>query len=222
VNQEGQNIQSLKSKVMEEPKSKNIQETSSPEGDKRGSVKAELISKIKAAFENVTEKEHDGNRLDFYVDKNTILQILTHLKVSEGFIHLSHISCVDWIEEGEFEIIYILWSPKDKMKVFVRTRVERENPVMPNIDMVWRQANTYEREMREMYGIEFDGLVGEREFVLEDWEGMPPMRRDFDTEAYADETFWKRPGREDAMDVREAIIERSREEIPDFAKKYSR
>ena len=208
---------------MEEPRSKNTQEASSPaEEDNSGAIKAGLISKIKATFDNVAEKEHDGNRLDFYVDKKIIPSILTHLKVNEGYIHLSHISCVDWLEEGEFEIIYILWSPKDKMKVFVRTRVERENPVMPNIDMIWRQANTYEREMREMFGIEFEGLVGEREFVLEDWEGMPPMRRDFDTEAYADETFWHRPGREDAMDVREAIIERSREEIPDFAKKYSR
>jgi len=48
------------------------------------------------------------------------------------------------------------------------------------------------------------------------------MRRDFDTEAYANETFFHRPGREDAQDVRETITKRSGEEIPDFAKKYSR
>jgi NADH-quinone oxidoreductase subunit C len=108
------------------------------------------------------------------------------------------------------------------MKVFIRARVARENPVFTNIDMILRQANTYEREMREMFGIEFNGLVAPDEFLLEDWEGPPPMRRDFNTAEYVDDTFWERPGREDALDVREEIIKRSREEIPDFAKKYSR
>ncbi len=185
-------------------------------------IKAKLTEKIKASFDTVSEKDYNGNRLDFHVDVKIIPQILTFLKVNLGYIHLSHISCVDWLEEGEFEIIYILWSPVEKLKVFVRTRINREKPVLPNIDMIWRQANTYEREMREMFGIEIEGLEGAEEFLLEDWQEMPPMRRDFQTEEYAEKTFWSREGREDAIDVREEIIKRSREEIPDFAKKYSR
>ena len=185
-------------------------------------IKARLIENIKASFDNVSEKDFDENRIDFYVETKIIPQILTYLKVNLGYIHLSHISCVDWLEEGKFEIIYIVWSPEEKIKVFVKTRIDRENPVLPNIDMIWRQANTYEREMREMFGIEIDGLVADKEFLLEDWQDMPPMRRDFKTEEYAEKTFWSREGREDAIDVREEIIERSREEIPDFAKKYSR
>ena len=186
-------------------------------------LKANLIEHIKASFKDAREKDYPNeNRLDFYVNKQCIPSILTYAKDRLGYIHLSHIAIVDWLEEGEFELIYIIWSPEEKIKMFVRTRVERENPVMPNIDMIWRQANTYEREFREMYGIQFQGLEGEQDFILEDWDGPPPMRRDFDTEAYANETFFHRPGREDALDVREEIIKRSREEIPDFAKKYSR
>ena len=93
---------------------------------------------------------------------------------------------------------------------------------MDNLDMIWRQANTYEREIKEMYGIEFPGLEAPKDFLLEDWTGMPPMRRDFDTASYAKDTFYNRPGREDARDVREEIARRSGEDIPDFAKKYSR
>ncbi|OYT12650.1 MAG: NADH-quinone oxidoreductase subunit C [Bacteroidetes bacterium 4572_114] len=185
-------------------------------------IKENLIAHIKARFPDATEKEFDGNRLDFTVDKQCVPSILTYLKDRLGYIHLSHITCVDWLEENEFELIFIVWSPVEKMKVFVRTRIDRNNPVMTNIDMIWRQANTYERELREMYGVEFIGLEAPDEFLLEDWAGPPPMRRDFDTGVYADETFWHRPGREDALDVREEIIKRSREEIPDFAKKYSR
>ncbi len=185
-------------------------------------IKAKLIENIKASFDNISEKDSKGNRIDFFVGTKSIPQILTFLKVNLGYIHLSHISCVDWIEENKFEIIYIVWSPEEKLKVFVRTKIDRENPVLPNIDMIWRQANTYERELREMFGIKVDGLEGAKEFLLEDWQDIPPMRRDFKTEEYAEKTFWSREGREDAVDVREEIIERSREEIPDFAKKYSR
>ena len=185
-------------------------------------IKANLITHIKSNFATATAKDHEGNRLDFYIDKQCIPSVLTYLKEHLGYIHLSHIACVDWLEEGEFEVIYIVWSPEEKIKVFVRARVDRDKAELPNIDMIWRQANTYEREMREMYGIQFAGLVAADEFLLEDWEGMPPMRRDFDTQEYVDETFWIREGREDAVDVREEIIRRSREEIPEFAKKYSR
>ena len=185
-------------------------------------IKKYLIGQIKGSFPNATSEEFEGNRLDFSVESQCIPSILNYLKDMLGYVHLSHITCVDWLEDGEFEVIYILWSPKDKMKVFIRTRIDRENAVLPNIDMIWRQANTYEREMREMFGIEFPGLVGDKDFLLEDWDGPPPMRRDFDTAAYAKDTFFERPGREDALDIREEIIKRSREEIPDFAKKYSR
>jgi NADH-quinone oxidoreductase subunit C len=186
-------------------------------------LKENIIQRIKANFTDAVEKnDFDYNRLDFTVKKETIPSILFYLKDEMGFIHLSHISCVDWIEEGELEVVFIVWSPKDKIKVFVRTRIDRDNPVMENVDMIWRQANTYERELREMFGVQFTGLVAPDEFILEDWQGPPPFRRDFDTAEYAEKTFWHRPGREDAQDVRETIANRDGEEIPDFAKKYSR
>jgi NADH:ubiquinone oxidoreductase subunit C len=72
-----------------------------------------------------------------------------------------------------------------------------------------------------MYGIDFEGNDRLGEFILEDWDDMPPMRRDFDTVKYAGEHYYKRPGREDAQDVRETISKHSGEEIPDFAKDYS-
>ncbi len=185
--------------------------------------KEAIIRKLTSHFSDAVSTPYDGNRIDIKVKKTTIPAILFYLKDEMGFNHLSHISCVDWIEEKEFELIYIIWSYTDHMKVFVRTRIDREDPVMENIDMIWRQANTYEREIREMYGIQFEGLEAPEEFLLEDWQGPPPMRRDFDTHAYAMKTFWDRQeARSDAQDVRETIIRRTGEELPDFAKKYSR
>ncbi len=186
--------------------------------------KQSIIERLQKAFPEIEETKVDYpyNRVDLRIAKNKIPAILFYLKDEMRFIHLSHITCIDWIEDEKFELIFIVWSPEEKIKVFVRTFLDRNNPVMENIDMIWRQANTYERELREMFGIQFEGLVAPKEFILEDWDDIPPMRRDFDTEAYAKKRFFERPGREDARDVRKTIAERTGETIPEFAKKYSR
>jgi len=180
-----------------------------------------ILDSLKDVFE-IEGKVKRKLRVSIKADRKNVSSILLYLKLQKGYIHLNHISCVDWIEENEFELIYIVWNPKNKLTVLVHTRLDRENPVMENIDTIWDQANTYEREFREMFGIEFPGLVGRKEFILEGWNDIPPMRKDFDSQAYAKENFFIRPGREDAQDVREAIQKRSGETIPDFAKKYSR
>ncbi len=188
-----------------------------------GKLKKEnkILAILKDVFEiqgSVTAEK----RIRVQSDKKNVSSILLFLKQQHGYIHLNHISCVDWIETKEFELVYIVWNPKTKLTVSVHTRIERENPVMENIDSIWDQANTYERELREMFGIEFPGLVGAHEFILEDWDDIPPMRKDFNSQQYAKDTFSVRPGREDARNVRKAIQERSGETLPDFAKKYSR
>ena len=178
----------------------------------------EILQKV---FE-VEAKQKQPNRLRIDADKKIVPAVLLYLKNQLGFIHLNHISCVDWIEKGVFELVYIVWNPNTKETVLVHTNINRADPEIENIDTIWDQANTYEREMREMFGIEFPGLVGNKEFILEDWTEMPPMRRDFDTAAYAKKTYQTRPGRENARSVRETLTNRTGEELPDFARKYSR
>ena len=180
-----------------------------------------ILNQLKKVFK-VEGEVKTPLRIKIVAEKDMVSSILLYLKTQMGFIHLNHMSCVDWIEEKKFELVYIVWHPEQKQTVMVHTFIDRENPVMENIDTIWDQANTYEREMREMFGIEFPGLVGAKEFILEDWQEMPPMRRDFDTKKYAQETYETRPGRENARDVRQEIMKRSGEELPDFAKKYSR
>lgn len=180
-----------------------------------------ILDKLNDVFEIQGEVKRK-QRVSIKTDKKNVSSILLFLKNQKGYIHLNHISCVDWIEEGEFELVYIVWNPKNKLTVLVHTRIDRENPSMENIDTIWDQANTYEREFREMFGIEFPGLKGQKEFILEDWQDIPPMRKDFNSQQYARDTFTTRPGREDAQNVREAIQKRSGETLPEFAKKYSR
>lgn len=181
-----------------------------------------LVQQLNTAFEAVQTEVARKNTVFAQAKKELVPSVLLYAKEKLGYVSMVHLSCVDWLEDNELELVYILWSPQTKLNLFVKTRLDRENPVMENTDMIWRQLNTYQREIREMFGVEFTGFVGEKEFILEDWDDKPPMRRDFDTLDFVNETFFEREGREDKQDVRERIAKRSGEEIPDFAKKYSR
>ncbi|HUX52087.1 MAG TPA: NADH-quinone oxidoreductase subunit C [Spirochaetia bacterium] len=67
---------------------------------------------------------------------------------------------------------------------------------MESIHHLWAQAATYQRELKEMFGVHFPGSPRvDEEFALEGWKDIPPMRRDFDTRDYSERTFFPRPGR---------------------------
>ena len=137
------------------------------------------------------------------VDKADALPLITHLKQMERFGHLAFFTAVDRIEEGNFELKYMLHSYERNLDLCVSVAINREPASMDTISHLWPAAVTYEQELAEMFGIDFpkSPRVGQS-FILESWEGMPPMRRDFDTRKYSEETFYARPGR-DTSDTRD-------------------
>ncbi len=129
--------------------------------------------------------------------KVDIPDALAYLRDHQGYVHLNFITCVDRLEEGQFELIYMLRNHATKHDLGIKALIDRENPVMESTHGHWAAVATYQRELREMFGIEFPGCPRvEESFALESWEGPPPMRRDFDTKKYSEETYFPRPGRE--------------------------
>ena len=121
---------------------------------------------------------------------------VTHMKEYWDFKHLVFYTAVDVIERGLFRLCYMLHSYSHKVDVCIQTEISRDAPVMQSIHRMWAGAATYERELREMFGIDFPGCPRVNEpFALEGWDDIPPMRRDFDTRAYSEKTYYARPGR---------------------------
>jgi len=61
-------------------------------------------------------------------------------------------------------------------------RLPREAPVVPSLSEIIPSAEAFERELREMFGVEISGLkTPERLYLPDDWpEGVYPLRKDFD------------------------------------------
>ena len=152
-------------------------------------IEGKIVEDIVKRFgDKVRAEVQRERRVKFYTDPINIKPLLYYLK-EKGFIHLSSISCVDWIKKNQFELVYHLWSYEERVHLMVKTRISRENPEMETMTPVFPVAETYEREIHEMFGVNFPGNPNLKPLFLEDWDGPPPMRKDFDTRAYVREKY---------------------------------
>lgn len=74
-------------------------------------------------------------------------------------------------------LIYHLFSTKHRQKLAVKVELPREEPRVETAEEVWRAANWYEREIFDLFGVEFVGhsdLV--RIMLPQDWEGHPLLK----------------------------------------------
>ncbi len=107
-----------------------------------------------------------------------------------GFNHLSDVTVVDYIGEEEFELIYHLWSHGSHTRLMLKTRLPRSYPAIKSFTPIWRSAHMHERECHEMFGVDFIGHTDLTPLLLEDWEGIPPLRKDFDSRQYVLDKFY--------------------------------
>lgn len=96
---------------------------------------------------------------------------------------LSDATCVDrYPVEPRFELYYHLVSIPRRDRVCLRTSVNAQHPVVDSLEPVWPGANWLEREIFDLFGIQFTGHSDLRRILLPDgFEGFP-LRRDFPTE----------------------------------------
>lgn len=155
-----------------------------------------IIDNIKQRFD-VSEVKKQINTLVFLtLSKEQTIPAITYLRDYEGFSHFVLLSAVDWLENSQFQLTYLLHNHEIKTDIAVKCFISREKPGMESAHHLWEQIATYQREIFEMYGIVFPGSPRlEDPLLLEGWDNIPPMRREFDTKKYSEETFFPRPGR---------------------------
>ncbi len=100
-----------------------------------------------------------------------------------GFDMLSDIFGIDWLSyprhRGKrFTVAYNLYGVAANERLFVRVELDEGIPLQSVTDL-WRGANFMEREVYDMYGVEFSGHPDLRKLITpEDLDGHP-LRKDF-------------------------------------------
>ncbi len=158
-----------------------------------------MIAFVKAHYDVI---EKGGTLYKIEIAPEALISTMEHLSNNSNFITLSQIACADWIEDEVFALNYILTNTERNKNLMVEVRIPREESQMLTLMHLFPQAEVMERDLHEMYGIDFVGHPTLYDFALENWEEIPPMRREFDTLAYVNEHFDFRAGREDNKDVK--------------------
>lgn len=124
---------------------------------------------------------------DFCMDNGLILSVDTIvdacrvLRDEFGFDLFSAVTATDyWPEETpRFHVIYLLYSIPHQSRISLRVPVNGNEPKIPTLEGVYPNANWYERELWDMFGIVAEGHSDLRRIVLPyDWVGHP-LRKDY-------------------------------------------
>jgi len=157
----------------------------------------ELYTKLKQLFPLGELTEQRNNLVFISLDQRQLRAVILHLRDKESYSHLVLLTAVDWLEDNIFQLTYLLSNRSKATDIGLRVMISRDNATMESIHDIWPTAATYQRELREMFGIDFpDSPRVNDDFILEGWNNIPPYRRDFDTLKFSEETFAQRPGRE--------------------------
>ena len=134
-------------------------------------------------------KERFGDRVgetSSYVGQNFIVakpdaavSLLEYLKLEADFDYLVDITAVDWPKRPErFDVVYVVYSFARNERVRIKTYIP-EGFKLETAVGVHLTANWLEREVFDMFGIEFEGHPDMRRILMpEDWQGYP-LRKDY-------------------------------------------
>jgi NADH-quinone oxidoreductase subunit C len=108
-----------------------------------------------------------------------VIPILEALKLELDFEYMVDLTAVDYPKRPErFEVVYILYSFSRNERVRVKTIIAEGHRPATAVP-VYLTANWLEREVFDMFGIEFEGHPDMRRILLpEEWEGFP-LRKEY-------------------------------------------
>jgi NADH:ubiquinone oxidoreductase subunit C len=140
----------------------------------------ELKTKITELLPSATYDE-SSEWLNISIDQNNWALLAQQLRNDENlhFDYLFCLTCVDW--KTHLSMVYHLTSTKFRHNIVIKSVLQNASPEIESVSHIWKTAEFHEREVYEMFGVNFLNHPDLRLLILPDgWEGKNPMRKDFE------------------------------------------
>ena len=94
------------------------------------------------------------------------------------FDYLFCLTCIDW--KTHLTMVYHLSSTRHRHNIVIKSKLNRETPEIETVSDIWRTAEFHEREVYELFGVNFLNHPDLRKLILpDDWVGYP-LRKDYE------------------------------------------
>ncbi len=131
---------------------------------------------------DITESSFRDNRR-IVVPNEKVYSVLEHLWSQQGFDMLAELTAVDYLEypkaTDRFGVIYVVLNTTTGERLMVKTFVNPPEPKLPSVYPLWRSADWMEREVFDMYGIDFPGHPDLRRVLMPEEFTAFPLRKDY-------------------------------------------
>jgi len=149
-----------------------------------------LILKVQSEFKaEVLKKEK--KQIWLKIGKENLLSVCIFMK-NNNFIFFSSLSAVDILKKNIIELIYHIWSEEKKMGLNIKTEISRKNLEISSISKIYNSSQIHEREIHELFGVNFLGNPNLSNLFLENWTGPSPFLKDFNWRNYVREKFYNK------------------------------
>jgi NADH-quinone oxidoreductase subunit C len=141
----------------------------------------ELTKRYRAKFgAAILDALEDRKQAYLVVDAANLSEVALYSRDQEKFDLLEDYTAVDWPRrEKRFDLIAVLYSFPHNTRLRLKIPIAEKESVGSLVE-VWPTANWLEREIFDMFGIEFAGHPDLKRILLPDgWEGHP-LRKDYD------------------------------------------
>jgi NADH-quinone oxidoreductase subunit C len=115
------------------------------------------------------------------VKRERIVEVARFLKSEPGLEldFLEDLTAIDWPKRNVIEVVYHLLSYTHRHAIVLKVDTDRAAPQVETVEGVWKTANWFEREVYDLFGVDFVGHPDLRRIMLpDDWVGHP-LRKDY-------------------------------------------
>ncbi len=139
----------------------------------------ELKQYISALFPTVTYDE-TGEFLNILIASNELKPLVERLRQDSAlkFDYLFCLTCIDW--KTNLMMVYHLLSKTHRHTVVIKAKIaDVVKPEIETICDIYQTANFHEREVYDLFGVNFKNHPDMRRLLLdESWEGYP-LRKNY-------------------------------------------
>ena len=132
--------------------------------------------------EGILSVESFRKQITVVVDRDAIVSACEILRDTKDLAYnrLASVTAVDfWPNEPRFSVIYQLFSIPKAEYLRLSVPLQGNDAELPTIEGLYANANWFEREVFDMFGITFAGHSDLRRILMpHEWEGHP-LRKDY-------------------------------------------